>query len=94
MGGFIAQTVGIQYVFYLIAGLCGVGAIFAIPLLRETYAPIIRMRLCARGADPEKGAANTQVQDKWTYLWVNLTRPVILLTHSFVCFILSLYMSL
>lgn len=94
MGGFISQTVGIQYVFYVITALCGVASIFAIPLLRETYAPVIRRRLCAHGADPEREAANAQEQDKLGYLWLNLKRPVILLTRSFICFILSLYMAL
>ncbi|KAG8218775.1 major facilitator superfamily domain-containing protein [Butyriboletus roseoflavus] len=94
VGGFIAQTIGIQYVFYVIAGLCGAAAILAIPLLRETYAPVIRRRLYACGADPEKGATVTQVQDRWSYLWLNLTRPVILLTRSVICFVLSLYMAL
>lgn len=94
VGGFVAQTIGIQYVFYLITGLCGVAAILAIPLLRETYAPVIRRRLGACGADLEKGVINVQVQGRWIYLWVNLTRPVILLTRSFICFILSLYMAL
>lgn len=93
MGGFIAQAVGIQYVFYVIAALCGAASIFAIPLLRETYAPVIRRRLCAHGADPEKEATNEE-QDKLDYLWLNLKRPVILLTRSFICFILSLYMAL
>lgn len=92
VGGFVAETIGIQYVFYLIAGLCGVASLLAIPLLRETYAPVIRRRLYARGADPEKGVTHTQ--DKWDYLWLNLTRPLILLTRSFICFVLSLYMAL
>lgn len=33
-------------------------------------------------------------QSKLEYLWVNLSRPLIMLTRSFICFILSLYMSL
>ena len=31
---------------------------------------------------------------KWRFVWINLSRPVILLTCSFICFILSLYMAL
>jgi hypothetical protein len=94
MGGFIAQTIGIQYVFIVIVALCGAASILAIPLFRETYAPVIRKRLHARGADLEKEVTNAQVQDGLGHLWLNLKRPVILLTRSFICFILSLYMAL
>lgn len=93
MGGFIAQTIGIEYVFYVIVALCGIASILAIPLFRETYAPVIRGRLRASG-DLEKEVTNADSQDKLGYLWLNLKRPVILLTRSFICFILSLYMAL
>lgn len=99
MGGFIAQSVGIEYVFYVIVALCGAAAVLAIPLLRETYAPVIRLRRDQRSGDPEK-AAQTHPHlaehhgNKWEYLWLNLKRPIILLTRSFICFILSLYMAL
>ncbi|KAH7887863.1 multidrug resistance protein 4 [Phlebopus sp. FC_14] len=99
MGGFIAQSVGIQYVFWVIVALCGLGALLAVPLLRETYAPVIRFRRDKRVPDPEKTAEihpdlTLQNSSKWHYLWVNLMRPMILLTQSFICFILSLYMAL
>ncbi|KAF8450381.1 major facilitator superfamily domain-containing protein [Boletus edulis BED1] len=94
MGGFISQTHGVQSVFYVIVGLCGIAAILAIPLLRETYAPVIRRRLHAQGADLEKEIDYVPVQVGWDHLWLNLKRPVILLTRSFICFILSLYMAL
>lgn len=95
MGGFISETVGIQYVFYVIVALCGVASIFAIPLLRETYAPVIRRRLLACGEDLEKvEPTDAEMEDKWAYIWLNLKRPIILLTRSFICFILSLYMAL
>ena len=94
MGGFIAQTIGIEYVFFLIVGLCGIASMLAIPLLRETYAPVIRRRLGAHDGELEKGMPTAQGQDRLRYLWVNLKRPVILLTRSFICFMLSLYMAL
>jgi len=101
MGGFIAESVGIQYVFYLIVALCGVASVFGIPLLRETYAPIIKLRLDKVILDPEKAAAAAEHSaltphhtSSWAYLWINLKRPVILVTRSFICFILSLYMAL
>lgn len=99
MGGFIAESVGVLYVFYVIAAISGVAAIIGIPLMKETYAPVIRLRLYDMALDPEKIAEGHPVltahhMDKWAYLWVNLKRPAILLTRSFICFILSLYMAL
>jgi len=96
MGGFITETIGIQYVFYLTAGLCGIAALLGIPFLRETYAPVIRLRLHKVSSDPEKAATEhpALVMGKWAYLWINLKRPVVIFFRSFVCFILSLYMAL
>lgn len=98
MGGFIAESVGIQYVFYVVIAITGVASIIGIPLLRETYAPVIRLRLDNMTMDPEKTTAGHSAlpheMGKWAYLWLNLKRPVILLTRSFILFILSLYMSL
>ncbi|KIJ66432.1 hypothetical protein HYDPIDRAFT_86594 [Hydnomerulius pinastri MD-312] len=99
MGGFITEAIGIQYVFYVVVGLTGLAALLAIPLLRETYAPVIRMRRDKLSADPEKSAAahpNLMLHhtNKLNYLWINLSRPMILLTRSFVCFVLSLYLAL
>ncbi|KAG2056449.1 multidrug resistance protein 4 [Suillus hirtellus] len=98
IGGFIAESIGVQYVFYVIAAISGVAAILGIPL-RETYVPVIRFRLNVMVLDPEKTSVGHPVlaahhMDKWVYLWVNLKRLVILLTRSFICFILSLYMAL
>ena len=96
MGGFIAQSIGIQYVFYLVAGLSGIAAVIGIPLLRETYAPVIVIRRGKMALDLEEAAAKhpSLVMGKWAYLWLNLKRPVVLFTQSFICFILSLYMAL
>ncbi|OJA12253.1 hypothetical protein AZE42_04088 [Rhizopogon vesiculosus] len=96
VGGFVTETIGIAYVFYIIAALAGVCALFAIPLLRETYAPVIRLRLYKVAPDPEKAASGSPAltMGKWAYIWINLKRPVIIITHSFICFILSLYMAL
>ncbi|KAF8644914.1 hypothetical protein AX16_008197 [Volvariella volvacea WC 439] len=98
-GGFIAQTIGIKWVFIVIACVSGVAAVVGIPFLRETYAPVIRMRRdLKRGLDPEQAAKHhphlsAAHDSKLKVLWENLTRPVILLTCSFICFILSLYMA-
>lgn len=97
-GGIVAQRIGVNYVFIIVSGLCGIAALIGIPLLRETYAPVIKLRLARQSSDPEKSANLSSTrepgQGRWEYLWLNLTRPVIMLTRSFICFILSLYMAL
>jgi len=98
-GGFIAQTIGVKWVFIVISAACGVSALIGIPFLRETYAPVIRLRLAQKSADPEKAAMQhptlaSAYQSKWHILWINISRPAIMLTCSFICFILSLYMAL
>jgi hypothetical protein len=66
----------------------------------ETYAPVIRMKCDLVSGDPEKARdarrhLGPDVQlGRWRFLWINLSRPVVLLTHSFICFVLSLYMAL
>jgi hypothetical protein len=89
--------------FMLFPGICGVASLVGIPLLRETYAPVIRLRQAQQSgnfkSDPERQAelvpafAHTRSQ-KIHFLWINLSRPMILLSRSFICFILSLYMAL
>ncbi|KAG9221707.1 hypothetical protein CCMSSC00406_0005620 [Pleurotus cornucopiae] len=97
-GGFIAQTIGVKYVFVVIAAFNALSSVIGIPLLKETYAPVIRLRLAKHSADPEAAAKRHPALmhahgNNWHVLWVNVTRPVILLTRSFICFILSLYMA-
>ncbi|KAG1762330.1 multidrug resistance protein 4 [Suillus placidus] len=99
IGGFIAESVGIQFDFYVVVATCGVAAVIGIPFLRESYAPVIRLRREKMATDLEKAptghpALTAHHMNKWVYLWINLKRPVILLTRSFICFILSLYMAL
>uniref|UniRef100_A0A8H7XYP4 Major facilitator superfamily (MFS) profile domain-containing protein n=1 Tax=Psilocybe cubensis TaxID=181762 RepID=A0A8H7XYP4_PSICU len=99
VGGFITQTIGIKWVFIVIAITCGALSLISIPLLRETYAPVIRARKARRDGDVEKAARvhPMLVQAKGnllSLLWMNLTRPIELLFRSFICFILSLFMSL
>ncbi|TFK55812.1 multidrug resistance protein 4 [Heliocybe sulcata] len=99
IGGYVSETIGFKYVFVIVAGLCGLASAIAIPLLQETYAPVIRLRLAKKSADPEKAAAKhphlqQEHGSKLHILWVNISRPFILLTRSFICFILSAYMAL
>ncbi|KAJ7211233.1 multidrug resistance protein 4 [Mycena pura] len=98
-GGFIAQTVGVQYVYFALAGATVFASFVGLPTLRETYAPLLKLRLAARRADPEKTPQIVEIQrthqlsGKLQFLWINISRPLYLLTHSFICFILSLYMA-
>ncbi|KAJ3571950.1 hypothetical protein NP233_g3420 [Leucocoprinus birnbaumii] len=96
-GGFIAQEIGVKWVFIVIACVCGFASVVGIPLLRETYAPVLRRRKLL-SADPEKVSkvdpSLPQPEGSLLYvLWINLERPFILLFRSLVCFMLSLYMA-
>ncbi|KAH9478196.1 Efflux pump radE [Psilocybe cubensis] len=97
-GGYITQTVGIKWVFIVIAIFCAVGSVIGIPLLRETYAPVIRMRKAQREGNEQKAARAhpmlIQARGNMTkILWINLTRPLEMLFGSFICFIMSLFMA-
>jgi hypothetical protein len=97
VGGFIAQNLGVKYVFIAMSISCGIAAAIGIPFLRETYAPVIRLRLAKRTPDLEKLAqtlAPIENKSTWHILRLNLTRPMILLTRSLICFMLSLYIAL
>ncbi|KAF9482341.1 multidrug resistance protein 4 [Pholiota conissans] len=97
-GGFVTQAVGIKWVFIVIAITCGVASLVGLPLLRETYGPVIRLQRQRMSADPEAAArahpALIQAHgNKWHVLYVNLTRPIVMLCRSFICFILSAFMA-
>ncbi|KAG1772837.1 major facilitator superfamily domain-containing protein [Suillus placidus] len=96
MGGFIAESVGIQNVFYVVAAICGVAAVLGILLMRESCAPVIRLRREKISPDLEKAATTHPAftMNKSAYLWINLKQPVMIMTWSFICFILSLYVAL
>ncbi|EPQ59329.1 MFS general substrate transporter [Gloeophyllum trabeum ATCC 11539] len=99
IGGYVAETIGFRYVFIIVACLCAFVAALAIPLLQETYAPVIRLRLAKKAGDPEKAAKQhphllQEHRSKLHVLWLNVSRPFILLGTSFICFILSAYMAL
>lgn len=93
VGGFIAGSVDVKYIFIVLGGLCGLASFIGIPFLPETYVPVIRMNLAKKSSDPEKAAlALTPKKESLGHLlWFNLSRPFILITHSFICFILGLY---
>jgi MFS family permease len=89
-------SLGPKYVFIVIVGLSALAGTLALPFLHETYAPVLRFRLAKASGDPEKAARVHPVLSKehggkGHLLWVNLTRPIILLTRNYVCFMLSGY---
>ena len=88
MGGFITTGLNYHWVFWLIAIIAGAASIVGIPTLRETYAPIIIAR-----RNKKLGKPMPPSRPLGELLWENLSRPIILLTRSFICFILSLYMA-
>jgi len=96
-GGFIAQTIGVKYVFVVIAGVGVLSACIGIPVLKETYGPVIRLRRALKTGDPEALRRIPNIDavhgNKLKFLMDNLKRPLIMLTRSFICFILSLYMA-
>ncbi|KAJ6627852.1 major facilitator superfamily domain-containing protein [Mycena sp. CBHHK59/15] len=99
-GGFIAQTVGVQYVFFALSGVSAFASVIGISFLRETYAPLVRLRLAPppRAGDPEKAVELLadgvhHPPRNLHYLWINFSRPLLLLSRSIICFSLSLYMA-
>lgn len=84
----------------VLAALSGLLAVLSVPIMDETYAPVLRMRRDL-ASDDERKRMNARRHlgsaaqlSRWEHLWMNLSRPIILLTRSFICFILSLYMAL
>ncbi|KAF8187021.1 multidrug resistance protein 4 [Mycena galopus ATCC 62051] len=96
-GGFIAQTVGVRYVFFVLAGVTAFASLVGIPL-RETYGPLLQLRFISLPADSEKAPPTAEeihpTSQKLRHVWINFSRPLLLLSRSFICFILSLYMAL
>ncbi|KAI0079771.1 multidrug resistance protein 4 [Panus rudis PR-1116 ss-1] len=99
--GFITQSVGYKWIFVVIGGLGGVASALGLPFLRETYGPVIRLRIAKKMGDPEKAKAMHPHLEavhgpghQLHLVWTNVTRPFILLTRSLTCFLLSFYMAL
>lgn len=87
-GGFVTQNLSYHWIFWIIAILAGAASVVAIPILKETYAPVIlRRRAKKMGKEVKSPHSLGEI------LWLNLTRPMTLLTRSFICFVFSLYMA-
>lgn len=97
IGGFLSQSAGYKWVFFLLAILSGVSLVLGVPFLHETYAPVLEYRRALASEDIESAAgvsAAHSSQDTLRLLWISLTRPIVLLSRSLICFTLSLYMAL
>ncbi|KAG1847722.1 multidrug resistance protein 4 [Suillus subluteus] len=92
MRGFINEPV----VFDVLVGICSIVTPILGILMKESYAPVIRLRRDKNSLDPEKAATihPAFTMKKWAYLWINLKRPFMIMTRSLICLILSLYMVL
>lgn len=102
MGGYLTQTVGVRYGFVLTAVLGAVALVLSVLLLPETDHAIIRSK---RGSQRQgimglfNKKAETSVDDERIQSSTPLTgsareaaiRPLVLLTRSPICFILSFY---
>jgi MFS family permease len=91
-GGFVAESIGFKWVFIIISSFAALVGVIGILLLQETYHPMIRARLIG---DTELAISKEQQNmTKRQILWINLSRPIVLLSTSFILFILSLFMAL
>jgi len=98
VGGYLVQAVGIKWIFIVISAFAGAIALVALPLLRETYAPLLLLRRLQRVGDPERHSSvqtslPSTTNEKIQIIWLNLSRPVVLLFTNFICFVLALYMA-
>jgi len=97
IGGFLTQAAGYRWIFLLLAILSGASMAIGIPLLHETYAPLLAYRRMLATGDLEKAAAISTMdpnRSSTRVMWISLSRPIMLLTRSLICFSLSLYMAL
>ncbi|KAF5343601.1 hypothetical protein D9757_013686 [Collybiopsis confluens] len=90
----LLQTIGFKWIFVTIAALAGIFGAVGIPFLRETYGPVVQQRQGRRQSSNTYTTSPNSTQSISSMIWENFSRPLILLTRSFLCFILSLYMSL
>ncbi|KAG8925807.1 hypothetical protein FRC02_009391 [Tulasnella sp. 418] len=87
-GGFAADDLGQEWIFWILAILAGAVALVGVPLLQETYAPVI---IAKKFSTTHHNVGVERSKNLWDILTVDMTRPIVLLTTNFICFILSLY---
>jgi len=100
VGSFVVQALGYRWLFIITAGLDLILAFVSILFMDESYAPIVRIKRDAASKIPEKvknarrhHGSDVQV-NRWKFLCISLSRPIILLTRSLICFSMGLYMAL
>ncbi|THU82725.1 MFS general substrate transporter [Dendrothele bispora CBS 962.96] len=89
-GGYITATIGFKWGFIVITAICGLASLIGILVLRETYAPVIR----SRKGENEAIATPIGQESHWRKIYNSFSRPIILLTRSSICAMLSLYLAL
>ncbi|KAF8516470.1 major facilitator superfamily domain-containing protein [Hysterangium stoloniferum] len=101
-GGFIVQGIGFKWIFAVLTVAAGVAILVGIPLLEETYNPLVKQRWQRKVERDSEAMGVKQTVDlsippppKFSEsIRENLSRPLILLTRSLTCFMLSLYVAL
>ncbi|EJT97532.1 MFS general substrate transporter [Dacryopinax primogenitus] len=94
-GGFIVQSIGFHWIYWILTILTGVSSILGVILLRETYAPLILSRRATRrGIRHLSTIEQAGHTSQWSFLLHSMYRPWIILFTSIICFSLSLYMAL
>lgn len=98
-GGFMVETIGWRWIFWVITMVAGVVSVAGFILLRETYAPIILKRRAAARMKAGETDLKTIFEIREgttphsTLLWDALKRPIAMLVLDPICFVLSLYMA-
>ncbi|KAH8817763.1 multidrug resistance protein 4 [Flagelloscypha sp. PMI_526] len=100
VGGFVAKSYPIKWIFIVMALIAAGASVVGLPLLRETYSPVLRKRLAIQDGTlqefleehPEL-ASGSNWSLKAEIFWKNITRPTVLLFQSLILFMLSSYMA-
>ncbi|KAH8828658.1 major facilitator superfamily domain-containing protein [Flagelloscypha sp. PMI_526] len=100
IAGYVGQSLEIKWIFIIMALISAGAAVIGIPLLRETYAPVLLLRRAKKEGKldqffeehPEFVAGRTW-KDKASIFWINLSRPTILLFQNLTLFMLALYLA-
>lgn len=94
-GGFIVENLSYRWIFWILALVGGAAAVYGILVLHETYHPVLLARRAKKQSiEDEKAGIVRELQilpSLKEVLGTSLTRPLILLTRSAICFMLSLY---
>ncbi|KAI1117108.1 major facilitator superfamily domain-containing protein [Nemania sp. NC0429] len=96
IGGFVSEYLGWRWTFWLILIIAGVASLLAIPLLKETFEPVLLERKAAR-MRKSTGNMNFQARSDNKHLTPGqsiaraIVRPVKLLLFSPIVLLLSVY---